>query len=76
MDSIADAVRGVDAAVILTEWSAFRSIAWPQLATTMRRPLLIDLRNICEPKDIVNQGMEYIPIGRPSLEPLFKIAAE
>jgi UDPglucose 6-dehydrogenase len=76
MESIADAVRGVDAAVILTEWSAFRSIAWPQLAATMRRPLLIDLRNICEPKDIVNQGMEYIPIGRPSLEPLFKIAAE
>jgi len=76
MNSIGDAVKGADAAVILTEWSAFRSIAWPELAATMRRPLLIDLRNICEPKDVVNQGMEYIPIGRPSLEPILKIAAE
>jgi len=76
MDSIPDALRGADAAVILTEWSAFRSIPWPELAPTMRRPLLIDLRNICEPKDMVKQGLEYIPIGRPSLEPAFKIAAE
>jgi hypothetical protein len=42
----------------------------------MRRPLLIDLRNICEPKDIVRQGFEYVAIGRPISEPAFSAAAE
>jgi len=30
----------------------------------MRRPLLIDLRNICEPKDVVKQGMEIYTVGQ------------
>jgi len=76
MDSIAETVSGADAVVILTEWSDFRSIAWHELGATMRRPLLIDLRNICDPKDVIKQGMEYVAIGRPTLEHRFKIAAE
>jgi len=74
--SIEETVAGVDCVVILTEWSEFKSIAWQKLAPTMRRPLLIDLRNICEPKDILRQGIEYVAIGRPVTAPSFSAAAE
>ncbi|MGH6924996.1 MAG: UDP-glucose dehydrogenase family protein [Propylenella sp.] len=75
-ETIEDAARGADAVVILTEWSAFRTIDWRELAPTMRRPLLIDLRNVCEPKDILRQGMEYVALGRPVAEVSYRAAAE
>jgi len=75
-DSIEEAARGADAIVILTEWDIFRTIAWSKLAPTMARPLLIDLRNVCEPKDILRQGMEYVALGRPGAELAFRAAAE
>jgi UDPglucose 6-dehydrogenase len=75
-ESIEETVAGVDCVVILTEWSEFKSIAWHKLAPKMRRPLLIDLRNICEPKDILRQGIEYVAIGRPVTAPSFSAAAE
>lgn len=74
-DTIEDSARGADALVILTEWSAFRTIQWDKLAPTMRRPLLIDLRNICEPKDVVRQGMEYVALGRSVPELSYRAAA-
>jgi UDPglucose 6-dehydrogenase len=75
-ETIEEAARGADAVVILTEWSAFRGIDWTKLAPTMRRPLLIDLRNVCEPKDVIRQGMEYVALGRPIAELPYRAAAE
>ena len=75
-ESIEDTAKGVDAVVILTEWSDFRGIDWTTLAPTMRRPLLIDLRNVCEPKDVMRQGMEYVAIGRPVESLAYRAAAE
>jgi len=75
-ESIEETAAGVDCVVILTEWNEFKAIAWNKLAPTMRRPLLIDLRNICEPKDILRQGLEYVAIGRPITELAFSAAAE
>jgi UDPglucose 6-dehydrogenase len=74
--TIEDAARGADAVVILTEWSEFRSVDWRRLVPTMRRPLLIDLRNLCEPKDVIRQGMEYVALGRPGSELGYRAAAE
>jgi UDPglucose 6-dehydrogenase len=48
---------------VLTEWSAFRAIPWKKLAPTMRRPLLIDLRNLYEAQDMIRQGLDYVPLG-------------
>ncbi len=75
-ETIEDAANGADAIVILTEWSDFRAINWEELAPTMRRPLLIDLRNVCEPKDVLRQGMEYVALGRPLSEMHYRAAAE
>jgi UDPglucose 6-dehydrogenase len=75
-DSIEAAAESADAVVILTEWHIFRGIDWSKLAPRMRRPLLIDLRNVCEPKDVVRQGMEYVALGRPVEALPFQAAAE
>jgi UDPglucose 6-dehydrogenase len=69
-------VADTDAVVILTEWSEFRGIPWRKLAPTMRRPLIVDLRNIYDPQDVVRQGLEYVPLGRQEVGIPFKAAAE
>ena len=75
-DSVEAAVAGADAAVILTEWAAFRAVPWRKLAPTMRRPLLIDLRNIYDPQDAARLGLDYVPLGREASEQAFRAAAE
>ncbi len=42
----------------------------------MRRPLMIDLRNIYEPEEMLRQGLEYVSLGRPEPEAAFRAAAE
>ena len=62
--------------VVLTEWSQFRAIAWRKLVPTMRRPLVIDLRNIYDAQDMPRQGLEYVPLGRRTAEHAYRAAAE
>ena len=66
---------GVDAAVILTEWSDFREISWRELAATMRRPLVIDLRNLFDAEELAQHGIEYVSLGRRNV-PTVRLAAE
>ncbi len=75
-DDVEAAVAGADAAVVLTEWGVFRSLTWKKLAATMRRPLIVDLRNIYDAQDMIRQGMEYVPLGRQETEAPFRAAAE
>jgi UDPglucose 6-dehydrogenase len=74
--SVEEAVAGADAALILTEWSAFRTLSWRQLVRSMRRPLVIDLRNLYDAEDLVGRGIDYVPLGRRRLEPPAEAAAE
>ncbi len=74
--SIDAALAGADAAVILTEWNAFRAISWERVAPTMRRPLVIDLRNIYETQDLARRGVEHVPLGRQEPAQPFRAAAE
>jgi UDPglucose 6-dehydrogenase len=76
VDHPAAAAERADAVVVLTEWSQFRTLAWNKLAPTMRRPLLIDFRNIYEAEDVVRQGMEYVSLGRPEYQAAYRAAAE
>jgi UDPglucose 6-dehydrogenase len=63
--SIAEAVVGADAAVIVTEWNAFRAVLDPAVRDAMTRPLLIDGRNLLDPAEAAAAGFEYDAIGRP-----------
>ena len=59
-----DAVLGADALLLLTEWKQFRLPSWGVVKKAMRHPLVIDGRNIYDPKEMQEAGFEYLSIGR------------
>jgi UDPglucose 6-dehydrogenase len=59
-----DALQGADAGVIVTEWNQFRALDLPRLRQIMKRPLLVDLRNIYRPDEVAAAGITYHSIGR------------
>jgi UDPglucose 6-dehydrogenase len=62
--SVLDAVRDADAAVIVTEWSELASLASAEVREAMRNPLIVDGRNLLDPKTVRDAGFEYEGIGR------------
>jgi UDPglucose 6-dehydrogenase len=62
--SALDAVRGADAAVIVTEWSEFAGIANDEIRDAMARPLIVDGRNMLDPAAVRRAGFAYEGIGR------------
>jgi len=59
-----EAARGSDAVVLLTEWDEFRSLDLVRLREIMRRPVLIDGRNLLDPRAARALGFHYAGIGR------------
>lgn len=66
VDSVADALKDADAAVIVTEWDELRSIGTPEVRETMRNPLIVDGRNLLDPEAVRRAGFAYEGIGRPT----------
>ena len=60
-----DALREADVLVILTEWNEFRGLDLVRLRQLMRRPAMLDLRNIYNPEEMRAAGFSYACIGRP-----------
>jgi UDPglucose 6-dehydrogenase len=65
-ETVAEAVRDADAAVIVTEWDELRSLASKEVRTAMARPLIIDGRNLLDPATVRAAGFAYEGIGRSS----------
>jgi UDPglucose 6-dehydrogenase len=65
-ESVLDAVRGADAAVIVTEWEELRELASPEVREAMRNPLIVDGRNLLDPAETRKAGFAYEGIGRPT----------
>jgi UDPglucose 6-dehydrogenase len=63
--SVEDAVRGADAAVIVTEWPELATLARPEIRELMARPLIVDGRNLLDPAQARAAGFAYEGIGRP-----------
>ena len=59
-----EVARGADALVIITEWNEFKSLDMFQIRGAMRRPVLIDGRNIYESGEMARLGFIYRGIGR------------
>jgi UDPglucose 6-dehydrogenase len=64
-DTVLDAVRDADAAVIVTEWPELATLASPDVRAAMRRPLIVDGRNLLDPEATRAAGFKYEGIGRP-----------
>jgi UDPglucose 6-dehydrogenase len=56
---------GADVLVIITEWDQFRALDLDRIKLLMTRPVMVDLRNIYKPADMLARGFEYSSIGRP-----------
>jgi UDPglucose 6-dehydrogenase len=62
--SLLDAIRDADAAVIVTEWPEFATLASGEVREAMRTPLIIDGRNLLDPEVARAAGFAYEGIGR------------
>ena len=67
--SMLAAVTGADAVVIVTEWPEFRAVLSAEVHAAMRRPLIVDGRNLLDPNEAVAAGFTYVPIGRAERDP-------
>jgi len=54
-----------DVLVIITEWNEFRALDLDRLQSSMKSPILVDLRNIYAPEEMSAAGFAYTSIGRP-----------
>jgi UDPglucose 6-dehydrogenase len=61
---VLDAVTGADAAVIVTEWDELRSLPSEEVRRAMRRPVIVDGRNLLDPEQARLAGFVYEGIGR------------
>jgi UDPglucose 6-dehydrogenase len=64
-DSVLDAVRDADAAVIVTEWPELATLASREVHDVMARPVIVDGRNLLDPVAARQAGFTYEGIGRP-----------
>jgi UDPglucose 6-dehydrogenase len=55
---------GSDALVIATEWNQFRNLDLLRIKKLLKTPILIDLRNLYEPKKVKKLGIIYEGVGR------------
>jgi UDPglucose 6-dehydrogenase len=68
VDTVGDvlsAVRGADAAVIVTEWPELAGLATAEIRDAMANPLIVDGRNLLDPEETRRAGFAYEGIGRP-----------
>jgi len=63
-DSALEALRGADAAVLVTEWGEFAALDWAEAAARMARPLIVDGRNFLDPAALRAAGFAYEGIGK------------
>ncbi len=65
-DSAFAALDGADAAVIVTEWPEFADLDLAEARARMANPLIIDGRNMLDPRTVKAAGFRYEGIGRSS----------
>jgi UDPglucose 6-dehydrogenase len=56
---------GADGVVLLTEWNEFRALDLARMKASLKRPLMVDLRNVYKPDMMRDAGFTYISVGRP-----------
>jgi UDPglucose 6-dehydrogenase len=59
-----DAADGADAMIIVTEWNQFRSLDMERVRSLLKQPVVVDLRNLYDPRRMKEQGFQYSSVGR------------
>jgi UDPglucose 6-dehydrogenase len=63
-DSPYAAAEGVDALVVGTGWPEFRALDFARIKQLLRRPLIIDTKNLLDSVRLRTMGFEYVGVGR------------
>ena len=62
-----DALDDAEALLIATEWEVFRSPDFDRMKSLMKNPVIFDGRNLYDPDQMKELGIEYYSIGRPTI---------
>ncbi len=63
-DNAYAAMEGADVLAILTEWNEFRALDHDRMKDLLRRPAIVDLRNVYDPRVMAEAGFDYRCVGR------------
>ena len=59
-----DALAGADALVVVTDWNEYRHPDFGRVKDSLRRPLIVDVRNLYDPEKMRYLKIAYYSIGR------------
>ena len=59
-----DALAGADALIVVTDWNEYRHPDFKRIKATLRRPVVVDGRNLYSPQRMAELGFVYHSIGR------------
>ena len=59
-----ETIRDCDALIVATEWNEFRNLDMRAVKILLKNPVIVDGRNIYNPKELTDLGFKYIGIGR------------
>lgn len=63
-DTPYNALEKADAAIVVTEWDQVKKLDLKKVKSLMKKPLIIDGRNVFDPEKMSQMGFEYTSIGR------------
>jgi UDPglucose 6-dehydrogenase len=63
-DDAYETAKDADALVIATEWNEFRALNLTKIRRALRQPVVVDLRNVYDPKRMKSEGFRYSSVGR------------
>jgi len=63
-DDAYHALDGADCAMLITEWNEFRTLDLRRMAKRLKRPVLLDLRNIYDADEAEAAGLTYVGVGQ------------
>jgi UDPglucose 6-dehydrogenase len=59
-----ETAKGSDCLIITTDWPQFKNMDLKQVKKLLKRPIIIDGRNMLDPERMRKAGFEYVSIGR------------
>ena len=59
-----DALSGADALVIVTDWNEYRHPDFARIKESLKTPIVVDGRNLYDPRKMKSLGFTYASIGR------------
>ncbi|MHB1699305.1 MAG: UDP-glucose dehydrogenase family protein [Acidobacteriaceae bacterium] len=74
--SVYEVAEGADALLILTDWPEFGKLDLARLESSLRYPIIIDGRNLYDPREMTSAGLTYLSIGRPDAHPASQSSTE